>query len=154
MSSSDELSDFVREALARGLSRAQVEEALRKAGWTIEQVKGALAGYADVEFPIPVPRPKPYLSAREAFLYLVLFSSLYGTAYHLGSLLFQMIDRAFPDPATVRSELAPGYDYSRQAIRWAVASLIVAFPVFLYISWLLGRAVRHDPNKRNSKVRR
>jgi hypothetical protein len=151
---SDDLSGFVREALARGLSRAQIEEALRKAGWTIEQVKGALAGYADFEFPIPVPRPRPYLSAREAFLYLVLFSTLYVSAYNLGRLLFLMIDRAVPDPASAQSGFPLGYDYTRQAIRWAVASIIVAFPVFLYVSWLLGRAVRLDPNKRNSKVRR
>jgi len=33
MAGSDELIDFVRDALGRGLSRAQVEEALRQAGW-------------------------------------------------------------------------------------------------------------------------
>ena len=32
--------------------------------------------------------------------------------------------------------------------------MIVAFPLFLYMSWLVGRDIRDDPNKRNSKVRR
>lgn len=44
--------------------------------------------------------------------------------------------------------------YTRQAIRWSVASLIIAFPIFLYVSRLLSRAVRRDPSKRASKVRK
>ena len=35
-----------------------------------------------------------------------------------------------------------------------MSSLIVAFPVFLYMSWLVGREIAADPNKRHSKVRR
>jgi O-antigen/teichoic acid export membrane protein len=153
MSSNDELSSFVRDALARGVPRARVDEALRSAGWTAEQARGALASFADVEFPIPVPRPKPYLSAREAFMYLVLFSTLYVSAFNVGSLLFEMIERAFPDTAVQRPDYV-GYDFSRERVRWAVASLIVSFPVFLFMSRLLARAVGEDPNKRNSKVRR
>jgi hypothetical protein len=152
----DELSDFVKTALARGVSRAGVEATLRQAGWTVEQVKGALAGFADVDFPIPVPRPRPYLSAREAFIYLVLFATLYASAYHIGVILFEIIDRIFPDSAFLAS-MSSGFDYTdvaRRRIRWSVASLIVSFPVFLYLAWLQGRAIRVDPNKRNSKVRR
>lgn len=149
MAVSDELLGFVKEGLGRGLSRAQVEDVLLRAGWTSDQVKGALAGFAEIEFPIPVPRPRPYVSAREAFMYLVLFSTLYVSAYNLGSLLFQFINRAFPDPAETQAD-----EYMRQAIRWSVSSLIVAFPVFLYVSWLIGQAVRLDPSKRASKVRK
>lgn len=116
------------------------------------QVRSALAGFAELNFPIPVPRPRPYLSAREAFMYLVLFSTLYISAFNSGHLLFQIVDRAFPDPAA--SPFQTGNEYTRQAIRWSVASLIVAFPVFLYVSWLIGRATRQDPNKRVSKIRR
>lgn len=148
MAVSDELSAFVKESLARGLPPAQIEDALRRAGWPQEQIRGGLAGFAAIDFPVPVPRPKPYLSAREAFVYLVLFAMLYTSAYHLAQLFFQIIDRAFPDPAD------PAGDYTRQAIRWSVSSLIVAFPVFVYVSRMTNRDVRADPNKRESKVRR
>jgi hypothetical protein len=150
MAINEELLNFVRDALARGLSRPQIEDALLKAGWESDQVKSALTAFSEIEFPIPVPRPKPYLSAREAFMYLVLFTTLYISAYNLGSLIFQFINRAFPDPAAP----AGFAEYTRQTIRWAVASLIIAFPVFLYISRLLSRAVRRDPSKRTSKVRK
>jgi hypothetical protein len=146
-----ELTGFLKEGLERGLPREQLEEVLLEAGWAPDQVRGALGGFADVEFPIPVPRPKPYLFAREAFVYLVLFSTLYLSAFNLGSLLFQFINRAFPDPA-----VDPVYalEASREAIRWSISALVVAFPVFLFVSWTNDRAVRHDPSRRLSKVRR
>jgi hypothetical protein len=148
----DELTDFVRSALGRGVPRTQIEEALRKGGWSVDQIRGAMSAFADVEFPIPVPRARPYLSARDAFLYLVLFGTLYTSAFNLGNLIFEFINIGFPDPASPPFE---GYDeYVRGRIRWAVSSLIVAVPVFLYTSWLTGREIRRDPAKRASKVRR
>ena len=39
-------------------------------------------------------------------------------------------------------------------MRWAIASLIVAVPVFLYLSRLTSRQVRLDPAERGSKERR
>lgn len=149
MAVSDELIGFVRDALARGLSRAQVEEALKQAGWKPEQVNGALAAFAAVDFPIPVPRPRPSLSAREAFMYLLLFTTLYIVAFNLGSLSFKYINRAFPDPASSLPAT-----YIRQSIRWSVSSLIVALPVFLYMSRLTSRATHLDPTERTSPVRR
>ena len=150
MAITDDLVGFIRDALARGLPRPQIENVLLRAGWNPEQVKRALGGFAEVDFPIPVPRPKPYLSAREAFIYLLLFSTLYVSAYSLGSLLFQFINRAFPDPVTPASAV----QYSREAMRWSVSSLIVAFPVFLYMSRLTSRTIRLDPTQRGSKLRR
>src|SRR5262245_25298508 len=104
MAVSDELLGFVRDALARGFSRPQVDDALRQAGWSREQIEGALAAFAPVDFPIPVPRPRPSLSAREAFMYLLLFTTLYVVAFSLGSLLFVFINRAFPDSASPVAE--------------------------------------------------
>jgi hypothetical protein len=151
MAAGDELLDFVRDALGRGVPRIQIEDALRKGGWTTDQIQGALAAYADIDFPIPVPRARPYLSAREAFIYLVLFGTLYASAYNLGSLVFEFINRAFPDA----SQTFDGYEqYSRQSIRWSISWLIVAFSVFLYLSWLTERDISRDPMKRASKVRR
>jgi hypothetical protein len=147
---SDELVAFVRDALGRGLPRERIARALAQAGWEADEIARALAAFADLEFPIPVPRPKPYLSAREAFLYLVLFSTLYLSAFHLGSLVFQLIDHALPDPA----DLPETAERIRQSIRWAVSSLAIAFPVFLFVSRLLGRAIAADPTKRASRVRK
>jgi hypothetical protein len=149
MAVNDELVGFVRDALARGLSRAQIDEALRHAGWRSEQVNQALGAFAAVDFPIPVPRPRTSLSAREGFMYLLLFTTLYIVAFNLGDLLFRFIERAFPDPAS--QAMAPDF---RESVRFAIAALIVSLPVFLYISRLTNRATSVDPNQRTSPVRR
>ncbi len=148
MAVNEDLLAFVRDALGRGAPRADIERVLLRAGWTAEQVRRALASYAEIDFAVPVPRPKPYLSAQEAFVYLVLFTTLYVTCYQLGSLLFDLINFALPDPAEVSTE------YRRQSVRWSVSSLVVAFPVFLYMTWLTARMIRADPTKRASRVRR
>jgi Domain of unknown function (DUF5671) len=151
MTAGDGLLVFVRDALGKGVPRAQIEDALRKSGWTTDQIRSALTAYADIDFPIPVPRARPYLSAREAFIYLVLFATLYASAYNLGSLVFDFINRTFPDA----SQTVQGFEmYSRQSIRWSISWLIVSFPVFLYLSWLTERDISRDPMKRASKVRR
>ena len=143
-----ELKTFVRDALGRGTGRDDIAAVLAKAGWPDADIRKALAAFADIPFAVPVPRAQPYLSAREAFLYLVLFSTLYYSAWHAGSLIFDLINVAFPDPAFDRYR---GTDFS---IRWSLASLIVAFPVFLYLSRVTSREIARDPSKRGSKVRR
>ena len=152
MAAGDELLAFVRDALSRGVPRTQIEDVLRRSGWTTDQIRGALTAYAEIDFPVPVPRARPYLSAREAFMYLVLFGTLYASAYNLGSLIFDFINLAFPDAS---QQSFDGYgQYVRESIRWSISWLIVAFPVFLYLSWLTERDVSRDPVKRASKVRR
>jgi len=149
MAVSGELVVFVRDSLARGLSRSQVESALRQAGWNAEQIDAALAAFASVDFPVPVPAPRPSLSARDAFLSLLLFTSLYIVAFNLGSLVFQFINRAFPDPASLVPQV-----YVRESMRWSIASVIVALPLFVYLSRLTNRADAADPTRRASPVRR
>ncbi len=140
---------FVGEALRQGIPRARIEQVLSEAGWPAARVNEALQSYAVVEFPIPVPRPKPYLSAFEAFLYLVMFSALYMSAIDLGQLAFKFIDLVFPDRATDYSDPV----FLIQSLRWPVAQLIIAFPVFLYLTVYVHRvmdagAVRHDSRVR------
>jgi hypothetical protein len=149
MAVDDELITFVKDALGRGFARAEVQQVLRRAGWSGEQVAGAMTAFADIDFAVPVPRPRPYVSAREAFMYVVMFTTLYISAWSLGSLVFEFIDRAFPDPATRRS-----VEFSLAAIRWSVASLVVAFPVFLYVGSLDARSILRDTTKRASNIRR
>ena len=152
MATNEDLVVFVKDALGRGTPRPAVTDVLGRAGWQRSQIDAAVGSFADIEFPIPVPRPTRQLSARDAFLYLVLFSALYSVAAHIGEIAWLLIDRAFPDPA------APAWagqaSYFAGAMRWGLSALIVSLPVFLFMSTLIEREVTADPIKRASSVRR
>jgi hypothetical protein len=144
-----DLSLFVRDALARGTSRDDIRRVLAEAGWRDEEIAAELDRWADLAFPVPVPRRKPRVSAREAFLHLVLFATLYLAAFNTGAILFDLIERALPDPVTARP-----WERSEGRLPWALASLLVALPVFLYTHRIIAGSLRRDPEKRGSGVRR
>jgi hypothetical protein len=150
MATSTELIGFVKEGIQRGVPRSELDDVLRQAGWDRGQISGALRQFAEVDFAIPVPRPAPYLDAREAFLHAVMFATLYFSAYNFGTLAFELIDRAFPDPAARDYAVA----MSEMTLRWSLSAIIVAFPVFLYVARLTARERVADPGKRASRVRR
>jgi hypothetical protein len=143
-----ELDDFIRKALVHA-RRPEVEAILLDAGWPARQVTSGLAAYAERDFPIPIPVPRVSLSSKEAFLYLVLFSSLYFAAYNLCSALFDFINLAFPDTA-----LSGRYFSDKEQLRWSVSAMIIAFPLFMFTSWRVGRGLDTNPAKRLSPVRR
>jgi hypothetical protein len=144
------LVEFVREALAKGASRADIERALAASGWPADQARSALAAYSDAAFVIPVPLPRPYVSAREAFLYLLLFILLGVVACHLGGLLFVLVDMFLPPDVVL--------PYMRSAagngVRWTVSALVVALPLFLLLSWRLAGARRRNPAMQGSRIRK
>jgi hypothetical protein len=144
-----QLESFVKESLQTGSAKGDIAKVLEDAGWPSAQISTALDAFADVAFPVPVPKPRPSLSARDAFLYLVMFSTLYYGAWNLGSLLFSFIDRAFPDAAS-----GPGGYGTIEGQRWATAAVIIAFPVFFFIARYIGSQVRQNPFKRLSPARR
>lgn len=140
---------FVKEALGKGLERSAIERVLREAGWQADEVRTALQTYADIDFPLPVPRRTAHVSAREAFLYLVLFMTLAISAISLGTIVFQLINRWLPDPLAY-----DGYITAvNETLRSATAALIVAFPVFLFVSRLTMRAIQENPDLRLSRPR-
>lgn len=144
------LVDFVKSALALGQSRARIAEVLKQAGWPEDQIGDALGAFADVDFPAPVPRPKAYGSAREAFLLIVYFSLLGMVATQIGGLAFAWIDRFFADDLA-RDGYA--YQWASTGLRWSIASLLVGYPIFLFLGWRLAAKKRRDPDRRRSRVR-
>ena len=142
---SNELNIFVKESLEKSQNKAAIEQALLQAGWQKEEVEKALSSFADVAFPVAVPKPKPYLQAREAFLYLISFITLYTSAFSFGVLVFAFIEKLFPDPVSF------GF-FSARGLTTALASIIIAFPLYLFMMWRLAKAAAKDPERRQSKV--
>lgn len=147
------LNTFIREALNRGQTRTAVSVALTAAGWTEKEVNAALDDYAETDLGMAVPKPRAYVSAREAFLYFVLFMLLGIVAWNLGSLLFALIDTAVSD------ELDESYGrfmfMSRDVqIRQAIAGLIVGGPLFAWLALHIRKQRRSNPAMQRSAVRK
>jgi hypothetical protein len=143
------LTTFVEAALNARASKDDVRKALEQAGWSRDQIDDGLAHFSDVAFAVPVPRPRAHVSARDAFWYVLMFGTLYVSAFHFGELLFEFIELSFPD------ELQPQYLFSPgEGIRWSTAALIVGFPIFVLAARRIARDIAADPTRRNSAIRK
>jgi hypothetical protein len=148
MRPADQIAQFVAEALKEGRSRDEISAALDEAGWTPNEVAGALDAWAETGFTPPVPRPRPYVSAREAFLYGLMFLALAMTAWNITTLGFELIELWLPDVTDKFSR------YNAQSVRWSISVLVVFFPLFLVMNTRAQRAAHADPGKRRSAVRK
>ncbi|MBK8197216.1 MAG: hypothetical protein IPK75_02510 [Acidobacteria bacterium] len=145
------LTIFVKEALEKGEARSGIRAALVSAGWRESEVEDALATFADMVFPVAVPKPLAYLSAREAFFYLLFFILLGVVSYNLGSLLFALVDSAIKDDIENRN-----YSYFPldQHIRGAISGLVVGTPIFLWLARILLKARKENPALQRSRIRK
>lgn len=148
MKNADQIAAFVHQALNAGHSRTEIQQALHQAAWTNAEIAEGLNAWDDTAFLPPVPRPRPYVSAREAFLYGLIFTALAVTAWHLVMLGIHLIDYAWPDFESNRP-------YERFAsIRWSMAALIVFFPLFAWLNRRANSAVQTNKGLRRSVVRK
>lgn len=94
---------------------------------------------------------KPRVTPKDFFLWVAAMAALYASVVSFITLLFRYIDFAFPDPA-----LEPYYyaDPYSGPIRFAIASLIVLFPLFLVLMRLIRRDIARDPSRAEVWVRR
>ena len=100
-----------------------------------------------------VNQPKIKTSPKDFFLHLLAIVTLYASAASFITTVFQYINLAFPDV------LEGGRDYwaaqgARSAIRFALSSLIVVFPVYVWVMWFLNKSYIKEPEKRNLRIRR
>lgn len=148
MSRTDPLADFIHTGLAAGRSRDELAAALARAGWSGREISGALEAWltGDPGLP-PVPRPRPHVSARDAVVYGLLFLVLGTICWHVAALGFDIVDSLWPEPGDFHQP-------PRSSIRWSVAVLIPAVPLFLWLNARVARATGDDPGRRRSLVRK
>jgi hypothetical protein len=144
-----DLAAFVAHARARALDFATIRALLLTAGWREEEISAAFAAEA---LDRPVPSPRVVGTARDAFFHVLAFTALYTWVIALIVLAFQYVNLALPDPAWVESHWFG--QQTRAAIRQALASVVVAFPLFLVLWRLLLRDLARHPEKARSRLRR
>lgn len=85
-------------------------------------------------------------NAKDFFINLGAIVGLYTVVYSLIDLLFTVINKAYP-------QITNGYDYvGSQSISRPVAILIIFFPIFILLMWLLEKEYKQFPEKQNMGV--
>ena len=150
MSSPGELKRFLDSARSQGVSNEALAALLRGREWPEADVHRALADDFEARTGINIPAYKRSGSAKDAFLYLFCFSTLATWTIGLGSVMFTLIERWFPDP------LAQTYFYRGVYYQVAdsLACVIIAFPVYLLVTRAILRELRLHPEKLESSVRK
>jgi len=90
---------------------------------------------------------KPRVTAKDFFLWLGAMVALYVSATSLILLTHQFINVLFPNP------LEYGFSYS-DTMRFAIASLIVFFPLYVLLTRMLHQDIRKVPEKKELWVRK
>ncbi|MEK7531197.1 MAG: DUF5671 domain-containing protein [Patescibacteria group bacterium] len=91
---------------------------------------------------------KPKVTPKDFFLWLGAMVALYSSVVAFLTLTFQYINTAYPDP------LQYSYDPYSGSIRFAIATLIVAFPLFLILMRLIRKDIIAHAEKSDLWVRR
>lgn len=91
---------------------------------------------------------------KDVFLHLLAVLTLYVSAVAFITLWWQYINVLFPDLLKYQDYYGGYMSYAYDPIRWAMATLIIVFPIHILISWLIGHEFKSDPEKREMRVRK
>lgn len=146
-----ELAAFLEAARAKGASDEFLVRLFEEHGWPVKKIYRALGGYYERVTGVAIPARAGGAgeNAKDGFLYLLSFSALGIWGVGLGSLLFTLLDIWRPDPAARRMLGSPSYTISH-----SLASIIVAFPVYLLVMRFIVRGLGAHPEKYESGVRK
>jgi hypothetical protein len=151
MAQDTRIAEFIERALDADIPHQSLLGVLVANGWPEKEVYIGLADHFRRQTGIEVPRRVAGgTSAKEAFFYLLIFSTLATWTIGLGCLAFSLIDRWLADP------LFYGYQqaFDTYTITTSLASLIVAFPLYLLISRTVIREAMAQPEKLDSSIRK
>lgn len=88
-------------------------------------------------------------SAKDVFSYLLMIAMLYVGVVSFITLLFQYVNVKFPD--TLDYWMMQSADV---AMRSSISALLVVWPVFILMSWLIGKDLKADHEKQGMWVRK
>ena len=146
-----DLTEFVRAAKAHGIADEVIVSVLRQNGWSERRVYGALTAFYSGTLGMSIPvRRQGAENARDAFYYLLNFITLGFWTVALGRIFYILIAHGFPDPTQVE----PYARSLRDDLSWHVASVIVAFPIFLFVHNLIQGELRKRPDLYDSGIRK
>lgn len=143
----DSLQNFITHARGKGLDHTTIRLLLQATGW---KDKDIARGIAAEGLDLSVPEPTGSGNARDSFIYLMSFFTLYVVVTAIIVLYYMFLDFLFPDPGWSVID----FDAELNVVRYAIAAIMVAFPLFLILSQILERLTRRTPDSHKQPVAR
>lgn len=149
------ISSFIAERVRAGVSKGDIKEQLSAVGWSDDEIDAAYAE-ALVKSGVPVPDKgargayAKKASAVEVVLNLFSFILLGIIVTALGILYFNIIDYFFPD--SLRYNDMYTAEAMRAGIHYAMAALIIGFPLYFFAVRMWFQKFREDEGKVESKL--
>ncbi len=141
--------EYVAALKQNGAGDEAVIAILRHAGWPEKEAVSALASFYERLTGLAVPaRPRSIGGAREAFLHMLSFLTLAAWCTAAGGLWFTLIEFWFPDPA------ARVFGDPMEGMAFQLASVLVAFPIFMLVMRTVWRELLGQPAQADSAIRR
>jgi len=92
----------------------------------------------------------PKETAKDAFLHLLSAAMIYLSVIAFITLWWQIVSFLVPDKLNPQGFGSEIY----MSLTWATSALVVAFPVHILVSWIIGKDLKNNPAKREAGVRK
>ncbi len=148
------LESYITDARAKNKPNDVIKSALVNAGWPENEVLKALnASPIDPDLAPPPPPPQlAHIGMWTGFLYILFFISLYVLASSIAGLLHNMVDKFLPDIKEVYETYTDVYSNSFN--RGAIAAIIVSYPIFTTLAFMLKKQIVKQPAVKNLRSRK
>ncbi len=149
--SSADLQKFIAAAKQQGASDESLVGILENAGWPKNLIFQSLGERYESLTGIPVPPGrKTTTKAKDAFLYWLSMVLLVTWTFALGAICYLLIDEWFPDAL---AQNVAGLNLEHE-ISGHLATLLVTYPVYLFVMWIIISETRRFPEKLESAIRK
>lgn len=147
-----DISSYVAEARKLKVTDAQIKATLLGSGWPAAQVDAALSGNQL----LPPPPPVAHTGMWTGFLYILLFISLYVLSSGVAGIFHAGVEKFFPSTDSINwySIFTSYSDIEDTFIRGCIAAIIVSFPIFSAIWFVLAKQIRQNPSIKNIRARK
>ena len=111
---------------------------------------GGIAVLVSSSRPVNGVDDRPRATAKDNLLYIAMFITLSVSISNFISIVFAAIDKAIPD--TLKN--GQNYNPYNDDMRFAIASLVVMFPLYLYFAFYTSKDITVDPKKAGLAIRK
>lgn len=151
-----ELVDYVVSQIKLGVSHDEIKKQLHAVGWSDDETDGAYArGLMQAGVPVPSENTQKVFSKKSTTVEIVInffsFILLGILSISWGVLLYGIINHNFPDKL---KNYYAGTNLSSQSIHYAIAALIISFPLYYLAMRFWFRRFREDEGKVESRLTR